>query len=256
MRTMASVTTLGMIATMAMAMTGAGNVRAAELTVLANQGAVSGVRDLAAGFEKATGHKVIVVFAQGTEMNEKIDANAPADLVSQFLDQFDGLVKRGKVVAGSYVEYARVGNGVAVKAGAPKPDISTPEAFKQAMLNAKAIGHSNNGTGSFNTKLFQRLGIYDQIKDKIVISNGGPIAGEVAKGTFEIGLQQVNVIQPFPGTDYVGPLPAELMEYGHIGIGLLTVSQQPEAATELLKFMTSPEAGPLLRKSGMEPPAK
>src|SRR4051812_2819354 len=122
---------------------GGGSVQAAEIRILANQGAGSGVRDIAAGFEQKTGHKGLVEFAQGPAMAEKIDSNAPGDLVSQFLDQFDDLVKRGKVVPGSFVEYARVGNGVAVKAGAPKPDISTPEAFKAAMLNAKSIGHSN-----------------------------------------------------------------------------------------------------------------
>jgi molybdate transport system substrate-binding protein len=228
--------------------------RAAELTVLTNQGATTGMRDLAAAYEQKTGTKVIVVSLGSAEMNAKIDANAPADLASQFVDGFDGLVKKGKIVPGSWVEYVRVGNGVAVKHGAPKPDISTPEAFKEAMLDAKSIGHSNNGTGGFNTKLFQRLGIYDAIKDKIHVYNGAPVAAGVADGTFEIGLQQTNVIQPYPGTDYVGPLPPSLMEYGHIAIGLLTVSKQPEAATAFIKFATSPDAAPLLRKSTMEPP--
>ena len=249
-----SVIMLSMMTTMAMA--GAGSVCAAEIIVLANQGGFTGARDLAAAFEQSTGHKVVVVSAQSAVMNQKIDANEPADVVSQFLDQFEDLVKRGKVVPGSYVEYARVGNGVAVKAGAPKPDISTPEAFKRAMLNAKSISYSNNGTGPYNTRLFQRLGIYDQIKDKIVISGGGPIAADVAAGKIEIGIQQTNVIQPYPGTDYVGPLPAELMEYGRIGIGLLTVSKQPAVATAFVKFAASPEAGPILRKSAMEPPEK
>ena len=249
-----SVIMLGMMTAMVMA--GTENVRAAEITVLANSGAVTGIRDLAAAFETSTGHKVIVVPAQSVAMNQKINDNEPADLVSSFLEQFDDLVKRGKVVPGTYVEFARVGNGIAVKAGSPKPDISTPETFKRAMLNAKSISYSNNGTGPFNTRLFQKLGIYEQIKDKIVISGGGPVAADVAAGKIEIGIQQTNVIQPFPGTDYVGPLPPELMEYGRIGIGLLTVSKQPEVARAFVKFSTSPEAGPILRQSAMEPPAR
>ena len=249
-----SVIMLGMMTAMVMA--GTENVRAAEITVLANSGAVTGIRDLAAAFEKSTGHKVIVVPAQSVAMNQKINDNEPADLVSSFLEQFEDLVKRGKVVPGTYVEFARVGNGLAVKAGAPKPDISTSEAFKRAMLNAKSISYSNNGTGPFNTRMFQKLGIYEQIKDKIVISGGGPVAADVAAGKIEIGIQQTNVIQPFPGTDYVGPLPPELMEYGHIGIGLLTVSKQREVATAFIKFATSPEAGPILRQSAMEPSVK
>jgi molybdate transport system substrate-binding protein len=229
---------------------------AAEITVFANQGAASAARDLAPAFEKASGHKVVVKFLAGDAMNAALNADAPGDVVSSLLEAFDGLVKGGKVVAGTPSEYARAGNGVAVKAGAPKPDISTVAAFKQAMLNAKSIGHSNNGTGPFNTRLFQRLGIYDQIKDKIKIIEGRPVANAVAAGDVEIGIQQTNVIQPVAGTDYVGPLPAELMEYGRFSLGVLTVSKEPEAAKAFITFATSPEAAPLIRKSAMEPPAK
>ena len=228
----------------------------AEIIILANQGAVSAVRDLAPAFERSSGHRVIVSFEPGPSMTQKIETNAPADLVSQIFEQFDDLVKRGKVVPGAFAEYARAGNGVAVKAGAPRPDISTPEAFSRAMLNAKSIGHSSNGTGPFNTKLFQRLGIYDQVKGKIKIIEGRPVAVAVAAGDVEIGIQQTNVIQPVVGTDYVGPLPAELMEYGRFGVGLLSVSKQPEAARAFIAFMISPEAAALIRKSAMETPAR
>jgi molybdate transport system substrate-binding protein len=231
-------------------------VLAAEITIFANQGAASAARDLAPAFEKASGHQAVVKFLAGDAMTEALKSNAPGDVVSSFYEAFDGLVKQGKVVAGSAAEYARAGNGVAVKAGAPKPDISTVEAFKQAMLNAKSIGHSANGTGPYNTKLFQRLGIYDQIKDKIKIIEGRPVATAVAAGDVEIGIQQTNVIQPVAGTDYVGPLPAALMEYGRFTIGVLTVSKEQEAAKAFITFATSPEAAPLIRKSGMEPPAK
>jgi molybdate transport system substrate-binding protein len=148
----------------------------------------------------------------------------------------------------------RVGNGVAVKAGAPKPDISTPEAFKQAMLNAKSIGHTRVGTGPFNTTMFKKLGIYDQIKDKIKIIEGKLVAEAVRDGDVEIGIQQTNVIQPLVGTQYLGPLPPELMEYGAVGVGLLTVSKQPEVAKAFIKFMGDPANAALLRKGDMEPP--
>src|SRR5438270_3819411 len=157
------------LATMTGMLSLAGSAWAAEITVLANQGALSGIRDLAAGFEKATGNKVIVSFEAGAALNQKIDSNAPADVATQVLDQFDDLVKRGKVVPGSFAEFARAGNGVAVKEGSLKRDISTPEAFKQAMLNSRSIGHTNAGTGPFNTRLFQKLGIYDFVKGKVKI---------------------------------------------------------------------------------------
>jgi molybdate transport system substrate-binding protein len=242
------------VAAMASLLSFAGSAGAAEITVLCSQGALSAVRDLAAGFEKATGNKVNVSFEAGNALNEKIDANAPADLVSNTLDSFDDLTKRGKIVAGSVVEFARAGNGVAVKAGSLKRDISTPEAFKLAMLNAATIGHTNAGTGPFNTKLFQKLGIYDMVKGKVKIIGGRPVAAAVADGTVEIGIQQTNVIQPFAGTEYLGPLPKELMEYGRFGAGLLTISKQPDVAKAFIKFMAAPENADLVRKSAMETP--
>ncbi len=236
---------------------GACRAHAAEITVFLNQATASGVRELAAGFEKATGHKVDVSFQGGPALNEKIVSGAPGDLVSLGLEQFDNYVSQGKVVAGSVVEYARVGNGVAVKAGAPKPDISTAEAFKRAMLEAKSIGHTNARTGPFNTRLFQRLGIYDQIKDKIKITPGGRLVAEfVAAGDVEIGIQQTNVIQPVAGTEYVGPLPPELMEYAREGVGLLAVSRQPDVAKAFIAFMADPANAALLRKGAMEPPER
>ena len=233
-----------------------GSAMAGEITILANQGAVSAVRDLAAAYEHATGNKVVVSFEAGNAMNEKINSDAPADLVSNVLDQFDGLIMRGKVVPGSVLEFARAGNGVAVKAGSPKLDISTPEAFKQAMLNAKSIGYTNAGTGPFNTKLLQRLGIYDQVKDRIKIIEGRPVAAAVAAGDVEVGIQQTNVIQPFAGTDYAGPIPAELIEYGRFGVGVLTVSKDQDGARAFAKFMAAPENAAVVRKSAMEPPAR
>jgi molybdate transport system substrate-binding protein len=242
------------VAALAGALSFAGSARAAEITVLCSQGALSAVRDLAAGYEKTTGNKVNVSFEAGNALNEKIEANAPAELVVNTLDSFDDLIKRGKIASGSVVEFARAGNGVAVKAGSLKRDISTAEAFKQAMLNSASIGHTNAGTGPFNTRLFQKLGIYDMVKGKVKIIMGRPVAAAVADGTVEIGIQQTNVIQPFAGTEYLGPLPKELMEYGRFGVGLLAIAKEAETAKAFIKFMAAPESAPLIRKSAMETP--
>ena len=235
------------------AMINGGSAQAAEITVLLNQATESGVRELADGFERATGQKVNVSFQGGPALNQKVNAGE-GDLVSSGLAQINDWAKAGKIVPNSMVEYAQVGNGVAVKEGAPKPDISTPEAFKQAMLKAKSIGHTNAGTGPFNTRLFQKLGIYDQIKSKITIVEGRLVAAAVAAGDIEIGIQQTNVIQPYPGTVYLGPLPAELMEYGKVAIGVLTGSKQPEVAAAFAKFAADPANAGLLRKGAMYPP--
>jgi molybdate transport system substrate-binding protein len=244
---------LGLLAALGLSNGPAG---AADITILVNQGALSGVRDLAAAFEQVTANKVTVDFVGIPQQADKMKYDLPGDLVVNFLASFDQYAKDGKVVAGTVTEWARAGNGVAVKAGATKPDISTAEHFKQAMLNAKSIGHSGAGTGPFSTRMFQKLGIYDQIKDKIKIINGTPVAVAVARGEVEIGIQQTNVIQPVAGTQYLGPLPADLIEYGRFGVAVRTVSKNQDTAREMAKFMASPYAAQLVRRSGMEPPAK
>lgn len=242
---------LGMMSVLLPSATGA-----AELTVLAGMGVVSGARDVAPAFERATGHKVIVSFEVGPSLMQKVNSNAPADVVAHYPDAIDDLIKQGKVV-GSRVDFARAGVGVAVKAGAPKPDISTPEAFKRAMLNAKSIAYARTGaSGIITAKLLERLGLAEQLKDKVKLVDGVPVAKVVAKGEAEIGMQQINVILPVAGADYVGPLPAELQGYVDFAVGVLAVSKERDAAQALVKFMASPEAAPLIRKSGMEPPPR
>jgi molybdate transport system substrate-binding protein len=233
-----------------------GTASAAEITILTSSGSTAILKSVAAAYEQKTGNKVNVSGQQSQKMDEMLKSNAPADLVAKMTEQFDELIKDGKVVPGTVAEYARAGNGVAVKAGSPKPDISTPEAFKQTMLNAKSIGHTNNGTGPANTRLFKQLGIYDQIKDKIKIIEGRPVGVAVAAGDVEIGIQQASVIMLAPGADFLGALPKELTEYSNYALGVLTVSKDPEAARAFVKFATSSEVMPILQKVSMEGPAK
>jgi molybdate transport system substrate-binding protein len=227
--------------------------QAAEITVRAGMGVVSSVRDLAPAFEKMTGHKVIVVFDPTPVMNEKINSGAPADIAAVQPQQVDELIKQGKMVAGTHTNFAQAGVGVAVKAGAPKPDISTVAAFKAAMLSAKSIGYSQGGSGTISARVMEKLGIADQLKARTHFIDGRPVAEDVAKGLVEIGLQQINVIIPVEGADYVGPLPKELQETVKFAGGVLTVSKEPEVARAFLRFIASPEAAPLIRKSAMEP---
>jgi len=245
------IVTLGLLGAFA----GLPSAHAVELTIFLNQATESGVRQLATAFEKATGNKVDVSFQGGNALNEKINSGT-GDLASLGLGQFDEFVKSGKVIDGSVIEYARVGNGVAIKTGGYWRDISTPDGFTQAMLNARSIGHTNAGTGPFNTRLFQKLGIYDAVKGKVKIIQGKLVAAAVADGDVEIGIQQTNVIQPYAGSEYLGPLPASLMEYGRIGVGVLTGSKHPEEARAFARFMADPANADVLRKGFMEPPAR
>ncbi len=152
-----------------------GAAGAAELTVLAGMGVVSGVRDVALAFERATGHKVIVSFEAGPSLMQKVTSNTPADLVTHYPEIIDDLIKQGRVV-GRRVDFARAGVGIAVKAGAPKPDISTPEAFKRAVLAAKSIAYSRTGaSGIIAAKLMDRLGLAEQLRDKTKLVDGVPV---------------------------------------------------------------------------------
>jgi molybdate transport system substrate-binding protein len=227
--------------------------QAAEITVLAGMGVISGVSDLAPAYEKLTGHTVTVKFEQAAALNAMINSGAQADIAALQPEQVDEFIKQGKMVAGTKTNFAQAGVGVAVKTGASRPDISTVAAFKNAMINAKSIGYSQAGSGLIAAKVMDKLGIADQLKPKTKFINGLPVAEAVAKGEVEIGLQQINVIIPVEGADYIGPLPKELQDTVRFAGGVLTASKQKELARAFLNFIASADAGPLLRRSAMEP---
>ena len=230
-----------------------GSLQAAEITVLAGMGNVSGINDLAPAFERASGHKVVVRFVPTADLQGVIDSNAPADVLTAGPGAIDGFIGKGKVVAGTRVDFGRAGVGVSVKAGAPKPDISSIEAFKRAMLSAKSIGYSNGGSGNIAAKVMEKLGIAAELKDRTKFINGRPVAEAVAKGEIDVGIQQINVLLPVAGADYVGPLPGGLQDYVLFSLGVLTVSKQQDVAKAFQAFAVAPENAALLRKSSMEP---
>jgi molybdate transport system substrate-binding protein len=229
------------------------STQAAEILVLGSQGNISGIRDLAAGFERSSGHKVIA--SQERNVLEKVNANAPADVVSGNPPVIDDLIKQGKVV-GRRVDFARAGIGVAIKAGAPKPDLSNTDAFVRMLRNAKSIGYSTVGSGLMAANIIQKLGLTEELKARTKFLDGFPAAEAVARGEVEIALQQINVILPVKGAELAGPLPAELQQYNHFAVGVLAVSKEREAATALVTFMGAPENETLVRKSGLEPPGR
>ena len=165
--------------------------RAAEIIILAGQGVVSAVRDVAPAFERATGHKVVVSFEVGPGLMNKVNSDALADVVTHYPDMIDDLTKKGKVLEGTGIVIARAGIGVAVRAGAPIPDIGSADAFKRSMLAAKSVAYSRAGaSGLYAAKLMERLGIADEMKSRIKLVDGVPVAEVVAKGEAEIGMQQ------------------------------------------------------------------
>jgi molybdate transport system substrate-binding protein len=230
--------------------------QAADLVILSNQGATPGVRELAVAFSHASGHKVTVVQETGAALKRRI-SSGPADLITSNPEPIADLVKQGKVVAGTVTPFVLAGLGVSVRAGAPKPDISTTEAYKATLLAAKSIGYSYGCSGTHVAEGIAQLGLTEQLKAKTVRTGsgagGGPVTDYLARGDFELGIQQTNIMVGVPGTDYVGPVPGFLNKPCPSSVALLAVSKEPEAARGMIKFMVSPEAAPLLRKTRVEP---
>ena len=224
----------------------------ADLVILTNQGATPGVKELAAAFERASGHKVSVIQVEGDALGQKI-ASGSADLVTANPPAIEDLVKKSRVIASTVTPFVLAGLGLSVRAGVPKPDISTVEAYKATLLAAKSIGYSRGCSGTNVAEGIARLGLTGQLKAKTTLTSGGPVADALARGDFEVGIQQTNIMVGVPGTTYVGPLPGSLNKPCPSSVGLLTTSKQPEAARAMIKFMASPEAAPLLRKTHVEP---
>ena len=184
-----------------------------------------------------------------------VNAGTPADIATLNPPLIDKLIKEGKVV-GSRVDFARAGIGVAIKAGAPKPDLRNTEAFVRMLRNAKSIGYSTAGSGLMVANIIKTLGLTEELKARTKFLDGFPAAEAVARGEVEIALQQINVILPVAGAELAGPLPPELQQYNHFAVGVLAVSKEREAATAMVKFMAAPENAGVLRKGGLEPPAR
>ena len=223
-----------------------------RIVILTNQGATPGVRELAAAFSRVSGHHVTVVQEEGAALEQRINT-APADLVTGNPGTIEELAHKGKVVAGTATPFVVAGLGLSVRAGAPKPDISTVEAYKATLLAARSIGYSRGCSGTNVAEGIARLGLAAQLKAKTVLTNGGPVTDYLARGDFEIGIQQTNIMVGMPGTDYVGPLPGFLNKACPSSVALLTTSKEPAAAREMIAFMISREAAPLLRKTHAEP---
>jgi len=232
-----------------------GPPRGVELVILTNQGAVPGVKALAEAFARTSGHRITVLQEEGDALARRL-ANGPADLITANPETLEPLVRNGRVVPGTVTPFVLAGLGLSVRAGARKPDISTVEAYKTTLLAAKSIGYSRGCSGTHIAEGIEQLGLTEQLKAKTIRTTGGPVTDFLARGDFEIGIQQTNIMVGVPGTDYVGPLPGALNKPCPSSVALLTVSKQPAAARAMIGFMISPEAAPILRKTHVEPAAR
>ena len=234
----------------------AGMAQAADITVLASPAMKEAYVELVPRFEQARGHKVTTTWAGTADIMKRMQKGEAFDVVIAASNSIDELTDTGRLMAGSRKDLVRSGVGVTVRAGAPKPDISTVEAVKRAVLTAKSVGVSTGPSGVYMSGLFQKLGIAEQVKPKLKVPpSGAQIAEMVAKGDIELGFQQVSEIVHVKGAQFVGPLPAEIQRITVFAGAVHAASQEPDAARELLEFLGSAEHAPLLQKHGLEPGA-
>jgi molybdate transport system substrate-binding protein len=186
-------------------------------------------------------------------MMRRLKGREVVDVVILSAPPIAELTEAGIIARGSAVNLATCEIGVAVKAGAPKPDLSSREALKRAVLAAKSIVYSHGPSGIYLERLFERMGISDEIRHKVKRVQGQPSGEVVAQGEAELGFQQVCELLPVPGIDFVAPLPPDVQEITTFTAGVHANSKEPEAAKALLEFFTSPEAVPVIKSKGMEP---
>ena len=221
------------------------------IKVIASNAVKEALAELVPHFEQATGRKVAIAWGGTLDIARRVGAGEVVDIVILADVRIDDLIAQGRLLAGSRVDIARSGIGVAVRAGARKPDISSTAAFKAAVLAAGSIVLSSGPSSVYLRDLFQTMGVADAVKSRIhQIGPGLPVGAAVARGEGEIGFTQVSELLSADGIDYVGPLPAELQHITVWSAGLHAAAQ--EAARALVGYLTTPQAADVIRRSGME----
>jgi molybdate transport system substrate-binding protein len=203
-------------------------------------------------FERASGAKVDIRFALTSVLTKDIEDGAAFDIALLPRPELDALAQGGKIAPGTQTDITRSAVGLAVRAGAPKPDIGTVEAFKRTLLGARSIGYSDGPSGAYIAGLLERLGIAAEMKPKTKLTSR-PVAEIVAEGEAGIGMQQIVAILPVQGADLVGPLPSELQNIIVYAAGLAATAQESDAARAFITFMASPDVARIIRAKGMEP---
>jgi molybdate transport system substrate-binding protein len=227
--------------------------QAGEIRVLSGNGARAAVRELCTQFEKATGNTIDLRFGVNVDVKEKIEAGERFDVVIGNPPIIDALIKDGAVL-GPRADIGRSGLGVAVRAGAPKPDIATVDSFKRALLAAKAVAYPGKGaSGIYFVGLLDRLGIKAEMQSKLRPMEAEDTVEVVARGEADMVVVVATRISDVSGVDRVGPIPEELQTNIGFAAGLATSAKEPEAGEALIRFMTAPAAAATLRAKGVDP---
>ena len=241
------------------ALLGAVTVRAAEIKVVTSGAFTAAYLKLVPEYERATHHKLMTEFgpSMGTTHNAiplRLERGETIDVVIMAGPALADLITQGKVRAGSRVDLVQSLMGMAVKAGAPKPDISSVDALKRTLLAAKSIAYSDSASGVYlSTELFPKLGIADQIRGKSRKIEADPVGESVARGEIEIGFQQISELRPVKGIDIVGPLPPGAQKVTIFAAGIPATSKHPAEAKALIQWLASPAAYSAIKASGLDP---
>jgi len=248
---------IGIAGLLAACCLGPAYTQAAEINLLTTGAFKQVVLALLPDFERQTGHKVVVTNDTSGGVKARVEKGESIDVAVATPAILDELMRAGKVEKGSEVKLANVGVGVVVKEGAPKPDISTVEAFKRTLLNAKSVAYidpkSGGSSGIYVDKLLEKLGIADQVRAKAKLKQGGYVADLIVDGTAEIGIHQISEIVPVKGVVLVGPLPKEIQNVTTYAAGIVTSSANKDAAAALIKALSGPAAAQVLKSKGMDP---
>jgi molybdate transport system substrate-binding protein len=224
---------------------------AADIALTASNAINAVLEELVPPFERDSGHKVAMRLGIASVLRKEIEGGAAFD-VAILVGNLDGLVKQGRIAGGTPVALGRSGYGLAVRAGAPKPDIGTTDAFKRALLDARSVGYTEGGgSGTYFVGLLERLGIAEAMKPKL--KPGTNTQAAVARGDVEMTVTGIVPILRSPGVELVGPLPPELQSYSIFVAGISATTKEKEAAAALLKHLTTPEAIAVFKKRGVEP---
>lgn len=226
-------------------------VDAAEIRVLSSNAISPALREVFSGFERATGHKVATQYEGSLVSKRRVEAGEAFDVVIVSFD-VDELGKLGKIAPGTRVVLGYTGVGVAVRKGAPKPDIATTEAFKRTLLNARSVAYGRGSSGQFFLRLIDRLGIAEEMKPRLKPQPDGNTVDAVATGDAEMAVSGTVTIKAVPGAELVGELPAELQTYVIFTAALSATAKEAQAGRALLKFLTTPSAAAVFRERGLE----